>query len=403
MYRTLISLPVLIVVLAATTFAQTEARITTVRLGEGSAPSSITVNVLCDGQPQYDISRQQWSLFDNGVEVQDFSIDATPSPMVRNPFSVMMVLDRSGSMIGGAIDSAKLAAADLIHYMDSTQDEVGLLAFSTTPQLLQGMTASPSALLTQVDSIHASGATALWDACYVGLGELIANGTRQRRSLLVLTDGGDNSSTWTVAEVIARANQNGIRIFTVGLGALVNRPELELVALITGGRYFHSATASQLQQLFVDIASIIGRDYDEYRISYTSPHPDVEQHELSVQAISCNTTVSGTRTALVVRPNSAGHTPLAQGFALRLDNSIPNPVSTRAIIPYGIEGNASPRSVTMDVFDVLGRKVATLVNSTLAAGNYTAELSAQALPRGMYVVRLSSAELQTSRMLYISK
>lgn len=57
----------------------------------------------------------------------------------------------------------------------------------------------------------------------------------------------------------------------------------------------------------------------------------------------------------------------------------------------------------MDVFDVLGRRVATLVNSTLAAGNYTAELSAQALPRGMYVVRLSSAELQTSRMLYISK
>ena len=403
MYRLLISLPLLIAVFTATTLAQTEARITTVRLGEGAAPSSITVNVLCEGQPQYDISRQQWSLFDNGTPVQDFSIDATPSAMVRYPFSVMMVLDRSGSMAGGPIDTAKLAAADLIHYMDSTQDEVGLLAFSTTPQLLQGITASPSALLAQVPYINATGATAMWDACYAGLAELIVNGTLQRRSMLLLSDGADNSSIRTPAEVIAQANRNGIRIFTIGLGGSVNRTELELLSTLTGGRYFHSATASQLQQLFVDIASIIGRDYDEFRISYTSPHPDVERHELTVQAISCNTTVSGTRTALAVRPNSAGRTPLAQGFALRLDNSIPNPVSTRAIIPYGIEGNASPRSVTMDVFDVLGRRVATLVNSTLAAGNYTAELSAQALPRGMYIVRLSSAELQTSRMLYISK
>ncbi|MEM1043892.1 MAG: T9SS type A sorting domain-containing protein [Bacteroidota bacterium] len=82
--------------------------------------------------------------------------------------------------------------------------------------------------------------------------------------------------------------------------------------------------------------------------------------------------------------NEAG-TP-AGGFAL--DRAYPNPFARTATIAYEV-GEAGP--VALRVYDALGRQVATLVETELAAGRYEATLDARGLAAGVYVYRLTSS------------
>jgi hypothetical protein len=56
----------------------------------------------------------------------------------------------------------------------------------------------------------------------------------------------------------------------------------------------------------------------------------------------------------------------------------------------------------LDVFDLAGRRVNTLVNQTLPAGNHTAIFDGSALPPGVYLVRLTSgSECATAKVVLV--
>ena len=101
--------------------------------------------------------------------------------------------------------------------------------------LQQSMTSSLTALDAAVQQLPASGATAVWDGIWEGLTELQTNGSNQKKAVVVLTDGGDNSSVHTPTQIIALAQLYNLRVFTIGLGSAVNAADLQLIALLTGG------------------------------------------------------------------------------------------------------------------------------------------------------------------------
>jgi len=69
--------------------------------------------------------------------------------------------------------------------------------------------------------------------------------------------------------------------------------------------------------------------------------------------------------------------------------------------PYQGEGNRE-RLITLTVYDVLGRKVAILVNEEKPAGSYEVEFNASQLPSGVYFYRLKAGEyVETKKMLLI--
>ena len=68
--------------------------------------------------------------------------------------------------------------------------------------------------------------------------------------------------------------------------------------------------------------------------------------------------------------------------------AFPNPAGATAAVRYTL---AAPADVRLDAFDVLGRRVATLVSGEQAAGEHTATLDAAALPAGVYVLRLTAS------------
>ncbi len=78
-----------------------------------------------------------------------------------------------------------------------------------------------------------------------------------------------------------------------------------------------------------------------------------------------------------------------------LGTNYPNPFNAETVIPFGVP-KASP--VRIEVYDVLGRRVATLLDETVAAGRHEVTWRVQALPAGVYLIRLTVGNvIQTQR------
>jgi hypothetical protein len=89
--------------------------------------------------------------------------------------------------------------------------------------------------------------------------------------------------------------------------------------------------------------------------------------------------------------------PVAREF--RLEQNYPNPFNPSTTIRFSIP---TTENVQLDVFDVLGRKVATILNQRLTAGTYTVQFNASQLSSGMYFYRINAGNFrQTMKMMLV--
>jgi len=87
-------------------------------------------------------------------------------------------------------------------------------------------------------------------------------------------------------------------------------------------------------------------------------------------------------------------------LATRLEQNFPNPFNPVTTIGYSLgESNA----VTLEVFDALGRKVATLLNGYQSAGQYEVNFNASNLSSGIYLYRLKAGDYTESKLLNLVK
>ncbi|MHB8580197.1 MAG: carboxypeptidase regulatory-like domain-containing protein [Ignavibacteriaceae bacterium] len=83
-----------------------------------------------------------------------------------------------------------------------------------------------------------------------------------------------------------------------------------------------------------------------------------------------------------------------------LDNNYPNPFNPSTIIGFSVPYSTH---VTLDIFNVLGQKVAELVNKNLAAGQYTYSFNANRLSSGVYLYRLQTDNFVSVKKMILSK
>jgi VWFA-related protein len=183
------------------------------------------------------------------------------------PVTVGLLVDSSASMhssrhliIAGA---AAFAAAS------HPQDEVFALAFN------EDVTASlpPSAPFTSDSvvleaalerSVSARGRTALYDAISIGV-DYLSRGTRERRVLVVLSDGGDNASRATRAAAVRKAQASNAVIYTVALIDPLSRDAnpalLEELAQASGGVAFRPHDPQRIAEALGQVARHIRHGY----------------------------------------------------------------------------------------------------------------------------------------------
>lgn len=232
------------------------------------------------GQPVSNLTSSNFQVFEDGYSEQ-FSL--TPITGVSVPISVALIIDRSGSMGGQPINDAKNAA---LIFVDSLRagDRAAVISFNNQVTVDQPFTSDKNLLRSAINSIYAGGLTAIYNAAYTAL-SLISSEPSQRKAIILLTDGADNSSSISVDSVINYANFLNVPIYTIGLGLTPGSSEEQVlirIAQSTGGNYYYSPTSSQLGQIYRSISSQI---QNQYKLTYTTHNPNFDGSLRTVKII----------------------------------------------------------------------------------------------------------------------
>jgi VWFA-related protein len=182
------------------------------------------------------------------------------------PVTVGLILDNSGSM--GPLRDRVIAAATEFVESSNEQDEVFALVFDddVQPVLRRApFTSDPEELRTALVSVfQPAGRTSLYDAVMRGL-RYAEKGTRDRRVLVVLSDGGDNNSEATLKDVTAAVQGSNTVIYAVALEDPFdpdsNPKRLRQLAEATGGQSFTPRNVSDVRKAFQKIAHDIRHSY----------------------------------------------------------------------------------------------------------------------------------------------
>ena len=199
----------------------------------------------------------------------------------HEPVAIELLVDTSGSM-EPKLSTVKSRLGNLVENLNRC-DEVELFAFSAKPYLLQSFTTNHQMAAKQMELFHAYGQTSLYDATDVALQQL-AEADYPNRTIILITDGIDNTSKATEEEVATRARKENVPIYAIGIGepersrysfgALlvsadaerVDDKSLQTLSAASGGRTFIvPGTTEDAGNGFMNalsaIADTIARDY----------------------------------------------------------------------------------------------------------------------------------------------
>ena len=202
------------------------------------------------------------------------------------PATIGLVVDNSGSMLA---KRAEVIAAGLEFARTSNPlDQMFVVNFNQTASLGLGQgvpfTSNMQELNAALSRNAAAGNTALYDGIALALQHIKA-GTRQRKALIVISDGGDNSSELSLSSLIRRVEQSNVVIDTIGLvnrdNTYENPAVLKTLAKISGGNAYFPKTVSEVTAICREIAQDIRY---EYTLGY-APAPSVDKyHTIRVTA-----------------------------------------------------------------------------------------------------------------------
>ena len=182
------------------------------------------------------------------------------------PISVSVVLDISGSM-GFRLGSARTVASEVLK-LATPQDQVSLVQASDEPAIVSGFESSRERSLDQLGFLQARGGSALLDAIYLGLKQA-TSGRNERKVLVVISDGGDNSSRYTESDIANAIRDSGVRLFIVGMNDPIDGGTtivgeqaagaalLSRLAVRTGGAHFHVSRRSDAPVIAAELRATI--------------------------------------------------------------------------------------------------------------------------------------------------
>ncbi|MBA3431943.1 MAG: VWA domain-containing protein [Actinobacteria bacterium] len=218
----------------------------------------------------------------------------------REKATVVLSLDVSGSMKATDVEPSRLSAAQsaaskfVVQLPDEFQ--VGLVTFSGEAEILAQPTTDRVAVSEGIESLRASGATAMGDAIIEALrltrppdskGKGAARerprtdtrprGDRPLEAILLLSDGYNTSGEVEPLGAAQRARAEGVPVFAIALGTpegvvevpdsfggrrLVRVPPdyetLQQIAETTGGEYYFAPTEDDLRRIYDNLGSRIG-------------------------------------------------------------------------------------------------------------------------------------------------
>lgn len=187
------------------------------------------------------------------------------------PISLGLIIDNSGSMREkrAAVESAALTLVK-----DSNkQDEVFVVNFNDEAYLDADFTNDISVMEQGLTKIDSRGGTAMRDAIRMSIDHLKDKGKRDKKVILVVTDGNDNASNMGLEALVRLAQQDDVLIYAIGLLGEEEKREankakraLNLLVDSTGGQVYYPKEVSEVEKIAHQVAYDIR---NQYTIGYT--------------------------------------------------------------------------------------------------------------------------------------
>jgi len=180
------------------------------------------------------------------------------------PVSIGLLLDISGSM-RDAFDASRSAAVKFLR-TSNAEDEYFLVEFSDSPKIAQNFTTDLNQLERIVALSGVQGYTAFLDAVYLGL-ENVRFGVQPRKALLMITDGEDNHSRYTLNDVKEVLKESGVQLYAVDTGYHAakghnpGRSLLDELTEFTGGRVLSLKSTDDLDEVCAQISRELKKQY----------------------------------------------------------------------------------------------------------------------------------------------
>jgi Ca-activated chloride channel family protein len=221
-------------------------------------------------RPVTGLTADNFHVYEDGREekIKIFQPEDTPA-------TVGLVIDNSGSMANKRPDVVNAALA----FISASQhdDEMFVVDFNGRAWLglptSMPFTSNYSELRAALLQTRSEGTTALYDALELALDHL-KEGTRQRKALVVLSDGGDNASVAKVDDMLRMAQQSSATIYCIGIydpfAKDKNPGVLKKIARVAGGESYFPTASADLRDIWPRIAGSIR---GQYTIGYLSSNP----------------------------------------------------------------------------------------------------------------------------------
>ena len=210
------------------------------------------------------LEKNDFQLFEDGEEQNVAFFSGEDAPL-----SVGLLFDESGSM-SFKLRTSRDATAQLLNAL-SQEDEAFLVEFADLARVSVGFTGHTEAIRSALKNAQAGGLTAMLDAINTGLLEM-NNAKNSRKAIVIVSDGGDNRSHYTAAQIESLVREANVQIYAMGvfdpLFSVGLTPEeisgphlLSEIAAQTGGRAYAAALPSDLPSVATRIAVELRNQY----------------------------------------------------------------------------------------------------------------------------------------------
>jgi len=249
---------------------------------------SVLVNVRTkQGQIVHDLTRDDFSILENGrpQRIRYFSRDT------GLPLTIGLMVDTSESQVH-VLDAERGASLRFLdQVLRETEDQMFIMAFDMSVQTPQALTSSRAKLddaLAYVNtpsradfSRQSGGGTLLYDAVVEASNQIMA-GQKNRKALILMTDGVDTGSDATIADAVTAAQKADTLIYSIlfsdpgfygiSMEGHLGREVLMRMSRETGGGFFEVTKKQSIQDIF---AAIEDELRSQYNLGFISDQPVV--------------------------------------------------------------------------------------------------------------------------------
>jgi len=214
-----------------------------------------------NGRLVTDLPQTAFKVFENGVEqaIRLFRREDIP-------VSMAMVIDNSGSMREKRL-RVETASLNLVK-ASNPQDEVMIVNFNDEAYEDVPFTSVMKKLEEGLTRIDSRGGTAMRDAISMTIDRIKEAAKKDKKVMLVVTDGNDNLSTISLERLVQKAHDSEVLIYTIGLLSEEERREarkarraLDALTSASGGISYYPMEVTEVEKLTLQVAHEIRNQY----------------------------------------------------------------------------------------------------------------------------------------------